>query len=274
MNPSAIPVSWEEHRPHGLALVEGGTTAPLPRTLRNLLLFPFQPRATEIRTGEVLLGETLATWMQANCWNHEQLSGLTRSCSEGRLSVSSKELEDLTRQKAVNPRPRLFRALAVIHRAVATAATTSTATADQLLKPFTVGDLVRFATPLTLDEAGHNPSWWFALYCNEAWASERIALHDVKPGRSDLSSRLSQHLRQQIVSHGQDPVSAGKAWIRDLYSESQAQANLLYLWLMGLRELGGEEVYGVIHPVLHILRSHGSSIASVKELLDTLYAAD
>lgn len=267
----------QEYEPLGqLGLVEpfnleGPPVAPRKRTLRNLLLFPFQPRTAASSGGEQLLGETLATWMQANYWNHEQLSLLTRSCSEGRLSVSCRELEDLTKQKGVNPRPRLFRALAAIH---ATVTSSQPVSLNQASPAFAVGDLVRFATTLTTDGSGNNPSWWFALYCHESWAGERIALRSSTPIRTDLSSRLSAYLRQQIVCSGQDPVMAGKASIRDLFTESHAKANLLNLWLMGMRELGPDEVHEVIHPVLHMLRSHGSEIISVRELLDTLYQQD
>jgi hypothetical protein len=272
MIPRTSTVSRSSSPRHPLTLVKGGPgSAPLPRTLRNLLLFPFQPRRSDSHSGEEHLGEALATWMQANCWNHEQLSELTRSCSEGRLSVSSKELENITRQKAVNPRPHLFRALAAIHKAVISTEADGPGASQAA---FVVGDLVRYATPLTADAAANKPSWWFAIYCSEAWAAERISLHDIRPGRFDLSSRLSQHLREQIVQSGQDPVRAGKAWIRDLLGDSQAQANLLNLWLMGLRDLGPDEVHAVIHPVLHILRSHGSTVVSIRELLDTLYAHD
>lgn len=268
-----LPEKTATSRQVQITLLDGSArplpaVAPLGHGLRNLLRFPFQGRRAENQTGERLLGETLASWMQSNYWNHEQLSVLTRSCSEGRLSVSSKELEDLTRQKAINPRPRLFRALAAIHQAVAAHKPIGE---SEEIASYSVGDLVRFASVLSNDDSANKPSWWFALYCQEDWASERLALGFHKASRNDLSSRLSAHLRQQIVNSGKDPVSAGKASIRELFIDSHAKANLLHLWLMGMRELGPDEVHEVIHPVLHILRSHGSPIRTVKELLDTLH---
>lgn len=236
----------------------------LGQALQVLLRFPLSVRRS-VEAVDGGLGDVIDAWRAVNHWSPAQLADLAVRCTAGRLHVLTRELEDISLRKAIHPSPRLFKALAAIHLSVCERRAAAAAGV-----PVEPGDPVGFASPLTLDGSANRASWWFALYCQEDWARDTIDLPLDWRTPADLSSRLSALLRRQMVESGLDPIADGRGALRTVFGDNQATLNRLNLWLMGVREMDGEELHACMHRLLHVLRNSGSTLTSVRALLEAL----
>lgn len=210
------------------------------------------------------LAEVIDTWCAANFWDLDQLADLACSHSPRGKITLLRELEDIRLQKAIPPSPRLFQALAAAHTAVHHHGQGSSDAGD---------DSLRYATAITSEPVANRASWWFALYCQEAWAREAIALPLGWECPADLSNRLADYLRRQMVQSGRDPVSDGLTAMKAVFGSNQATLTRLNFWLIGLREMDRQELHSTIHPLLHVARNCGAAPNTVLELLTVLKQA-
>ena len=209
------------------------------------------------------LAEVIDAWCAANFWSLQQLAAFAADHSSRGEIILLRELENIRHQKEIYPSPRLFQALAAAH----TVLQTQTHPSNPSLE-----DQLRFASPITSDAVANRPSWWFALYCQEAWARETIALPLHWDFPDNLSGLLADYLRREMVKGGRDPISDGLHALKAVFGPNQAVLNRLNLWLIGLREMDRHELHSCIHPLLLVARNCGAQPTSVRELLTILVA--
>ncbi len=209
------------------------------------------------------LAEAIDAWCSANFWSLQQLAALAADHSSRGEIILLRELEDIRHQKEIYPSPRLFQALAAAHTVVQTESRPSNPSLEHQL---------RFASPITSDAVANRPSWWFALYCQEAWAREAIALPLHWDFPDNLSTLLADYLRREMVKGGRDPIGDGLPTMKAVFGPNQAELNRLNGWLLGLREMDRHELHRCIHPLLLVARNCGAQPINVRELLTILIA--
>jgi hypothetical protein len=209
------------------------------------------------------LAEAIDAWCSANFWSLQQLATLAANHSSRGEIILLRELEDIRDQKEIYPSPRLFQALAAAHTVVHTQSHPSNPSLE---------DQLCFTSPITSDEVANRPSWWFALYCQEAWAREAIALPLHWDFPDNLSSLLADYLRREMVKGGRDPIGDGLPTMKAVFGPNQAELNRLNGWLLGLREMDRHELHRCIHPLLLVARNCGAQPINVRELLTILIA--
>lgn len=205
-----------------------------------------------------LLAAVVDSWCAANFWSLEQLAGLAGQRSRRSNTALLRELEDIRLKKAIPPSPRLFQALGAVHAAVCNKLEDGAEIA--------CGEL-RYAITVTSGPEANQGSWWFAVYCQESWVHETISLPRQPEYPSDLSARLADYLRRQMVACGSDPISDGMAAIKDVFNADPVTLLRLHHWLIGLRDMDSEELHNSIYLLLHVARNFNATPGSVAELL-------
>jgi hypothetical protein len=215
-------------------------------------------------------GRTLHQWLETNCWSPQQLSSLIQSSSQHRLQSSVIEIGNILSGATVDIQSRLFRSLASVHQGIPVGRATEAVTPSP--DPSQDNFLLAYAVPITTDRSADLASWWFALYCDEAWASTKLNPPLPMPSVTGLSVELSYLVRQSIVDNRLDPVMELQRLSRRIFPKSRAKSEAFRNWALGMSILEGDELHDTIHLIMHIVNHYDRSVKSIEQLLRT--AAD
>lgn len=214
-----------------------------------------------------LFGRTLHQWMATNCWNPQQLSRLIQLSSQNRLQASAIEISNILTGVSIDIQSRFFRSLASVHQGIPTDRSSAVAPATVEAGPENL--LLAYAVPITTDRCADQASWWFALYCDEAWASAKLNPPLPMPALTGLSMELSYLVRQSIVGNRLDPVLELQRLSQQFFPRSRAKSDTFRNWSLGMSAAPGDELHETIHLIMHIVNSYDSSVRSIDQLLRT-----
>ena len=227
------------------------------RVLRASMTATFSNLSTS-RHGASLnrFGSVLRAWKMVNYWNSRQLARVACMASCSKAIVSEQEVKNILSGMSIHPSITLFKALAAIHREI-----TDRSSSDYLLE---------YATPLSIEDAGNNPSWWFALYCDEEWAWSKIEIPLNWSPPEDLSKRLSAHLRKQITDNGKDVICDIPQLLSQSFDLNSVGKNRIKMWILGIRDIGKEEMHEYIHGLVKVSRLCGSPHETAYSLMNSI----
>lgn len=222
-------------------------------------LSPFLPR----HRGGSRLAQPLAQWLAINYWTPAHFASLTTQCRDPLLVLSAREIEAITSGSKLELMPRHFCAFAAVDRLTRL---------ERSSQPVSDQDLIAcFATSICSDQSSLQPSWWFALYCGEPWASQ-VLRHDVPSPVHDmryLRQLLPPMLRMAITSHGLDVISHLKTCAKRLPRTSALRPQRFVDWILEYGTLDDRELRLAMALTLLLLAELGQEFTSLLDLSAT-----
>jgi hypothetical protein len=201
-------------------------------------------------------GKVLRSWQMVNYWNSFQLSRATSIASHSKAAISEQEIKNIVSGMSIHPSITLFKALAAIHQSI---------TAGHSSDP-----LLQYAMPLSTDASGNSPSWWFALFCDEDWVLDKIAIPLNWSPPENFSEHLSVYIRKQITGSGKDIISDILPLLQNSFRLNSVEHNRLRMWILGIVEIKNEEMHDYIHGLVGLCRLCNSPSETVYSLMNSI----
>lgn len=231
---------------------------PIDRLIRNDKPGSYGP-------GRYKLAELVGHWLDINCWTHSDFALLTRSFCPQSRDLSSREIAAVLSGSRPELIPKHFQAFAAVERGIADI---NLAAASQE-PPSDINLLSCFTSSISTDASGQNASWWFAVYCGEQWAIDKID-PDLQPKPTAITAparELPQLLRSAISRNGLEPVAYIREAAQALHKRSSLQPSRYVDWALEYEILHEKEVRLAIPFSLFLLEAIGlrcNSIHSIK----------
>ena len=197
-------------------------------------------------------------WLLANCWIPDQLPRLTESSRGAKSYITPHEASSLLRDTPIDLPPRIFKALARVH--ARTGNCPNRHPTDSI-----DGALLSYATAITMDRSADQASWWFALYCQEEWAIEKLLPQIEIPALSRVEPQLGSLIRRTIAEARLDPVAEIRRYETQLNSKNLPAG--FGDWVLGFGKLKEDELRASVSHMIHLINHYGGGLQSISELL-------
>lgn len=211
-------------------------------------------RFTRYGPGRSRLSLEIEKWLLLNYWSPDQFATLTRLCCPAAKALTAREVARILSGSMLELMPKHFQAFAQVEQLVhRNHGAPMQGASDQDL-------LACFASSICSDDSAQQASWWFALYCNEAWALERIRESQPLPSLDlgVIGKLLPGLLRKAVARHGLDPIGYVREAVQRLPAGSRIGRHTFIDWILEYDRLDGEGVRLALPFVLMLLRELGS----------------
>lgn len=206
------------------------------------------------------LSQELERWLALNYWTPAHFALLSQCCSPPGRGLTSTDVTAVISGSRPDLMPKFFQAFAAVDARIRTS-TAQPLTSDQDL-------LAHSATSICSDESSTRPSWWFAVYCNEPWALDKIVHTDSVsvPEPQVLRSSVPALLRRAIAERQEDPVMYLKASAQRLPRSSQLRQDRFVDWVLDYDQIEFEHLRLAIPFALMLMAELGSGHRTILDI--------
>lgn len=195
-----------------------------------------------------------------NYWTPEHFAALTEACCPAAKALSDTDVAAVVSGARPDLMPRFFQALAGVDARIRTGNGRPLSTDQDLL--------ALYASSICIDDAANNASWWFAVYCNEPWAIEKIVAAPSAPmlDLQALRQRVPVLLRRAISERQHDPVTFLKTSAQQLPRGSRLKASSFIDWILEYDQIDLDILRLAISLALVLMSELGEDLTSIADL--------
>jgi len=215
-------------------------------------------------TKRAALTELLNQWCYWNYWSPQHFSNLTREyCAPSRF-LNPKDISSILQGSKPELMPKHFQAFAAVERGLKSYRSEhfTILTESQLIQAFT--------RSICTDDSALSASWWFAVYCEEEWALEKIVEFNENPipSLNELGRILPGRIRSQIARTGTDPVNYLREHSQSLRTITRTLSAIHFIdWALDYRPLDEKRLRLAVPYSLWMLESTGCRISNMSNIL-------
>jgi len=230
------------------------------------ILFPLAlaklPRLTSYGPARSRLSLEIDKWLALNYWTPSHFATLTGVCCHPSKALIPREVARITSGSMFELMPKHFQAFARVEQLVRAqfGAIFKAANHEELL--------ACFASSICMDDSSQQASWWFGLYCNEAWALAKIRDAQPQPSLelSVVGKLLPSVLRKAMAKDGLEMIS----YLRDVSQRIPASKRFgpknFMDWVLEYERLDDDEVRLAMPCVLMLLSELGSDCKALSDV--------
>lgn len=195
-------------------------------------------QASVYRAGRLRLSELVRGWLDVNCWTPSNFACLTRGYCAPSGALSSREVLAVLSGSQLDLMPKYFQAFADVDAGVSRFDPRPSGPLSDLSL------LSCFVHSASIDGSSSNPSWWFAIYCGEEWASLMVdSTPSVKShGITPLGKMMPPLIRGVMARYGLDPVTHARRAALGLSSATSLRPGRYVDWILESSVLEDDEV--------------------------------
>lgn len=199
--------------------------------------------------------------MALNYWSPNHFSKLTQLCCPPAQVLSPREVARIVSGSMLDLMPRHFQSFARIEALVRQAwvVAQNPSSEEELL--------ALFASSICCDDSALRASWWFGVYCNEAWALDTIREGQPRPSLeiAMAGKLLPAMLRKAIAKNGLDSIEYLRRAVTRLPSKRRLSPQTFVDWVLEYDRLDDEAVRLALPFVLMLLNDLGTECKALTE---------